>query len=228
MKSTLIGKTICHAVSLTTPGALADVITYTYTGNTFTFCSDPDSSPCTPTGYLSATISLSSTLPANMPFSNLTGDLVSAIFTDNGQNGLTLTFPGAPGDWTLEAGTGTDGQLTSWTLEGTLKQLEGGTLENVAELYTQYNDPQQGHPEDSSVLLVPPYNQQYQQSYEAHNVNNPGSWACTSGCGASPVPEPSMYCPMLIGLGLLGLMRKRRAPVTLLRSLVAGEQFTHP
>jgi hypothetical protein len=193
------------------PGSV-QASTYTYTGNAFTDClnAGPDTiPPCTPTGYLSATISLSFTLPANMPFSDLTADLISATFTDNGQNGLAFTFPSATGEWTFKAGTGTGGQITSWTLE---------VANNLAELFTEHNDPQQGSgnptAEDSSTLLLPPFDQQYQNQYDAYNVSAPGSWTCTTGCPTetSPVPEPRMFGPTLSALALLALMRKRIVP----------------
>jgi hypothetical protein len=50
----------------------------------------------------------------------------------------------------------------------------------------------------------------YQSAYEEILIRDNYAWPVRTGDVAAPIPEPETYAMMLAGLGLLGVMTRRR------------------
>jgi PEP-CTERM motif len=174
----------------------ADTV-YTYTGNSFTTaqndcCAVPQ--PVIP-GYISGSITLTSPLPDNLaPGTDISALLQSFTITANNGN---PEGPGVAGVVTLEVGTNANGAIDDWNVQ--FFEDFGYNLNYL----TTINDPSDG--------VYDLYNIAGGAGYNESVSNDPGVWACTSGCSAT-APEPGTSSLTLIGIGLLLATRRRIAP----------------
>jgi hypothetical protein len=175
LKSTVLCCSLACAASIST--ANADV-TYTYTGNVFTFFNSVNVD-YTATDSISGSFTLSMALPANQSLTSVA--ITSFSFTDGVQ---TINSPPT----TIEVGTDSSGNINAWsiTLENSSCLISGACLIESS------NDPSNpSSATDLGAFILPDMSQE-----EAFNIGDAGIWSSS----ASAVPGPT------IGAGLPGLI----------------------
>ena len=194
MKKTLIGTALCLAVSLITAPCHADTI-YTYTGNDLCVWYGG----CTGVygvGSIDATLTLAAPIQPDT-----TDTIFQRLVMWNPKSGFTLDTNDPQTqiyNGHMAFTTDANGAITMWDAELVNYPLGYELIQTISgSLYSRY-----------------PVDSEYPNGFLLGTTGSPGTWSCTSGClsESSSVPEPGTYGFALIGLGLLGLMRKRIVP----------------
>ena len=188
-------------------------VTYTYTGNPFSY----NGSAYSYVTHISGSFTVASPLAANSFYTNSgltlgksgggTGPAIGNYSFSDGKyinNFANYSTTGGPGgEWGNGTGSGTtifdvttgaDGNITSWYLN---------ILSSTAQMNTF--DCPASYPYGASVsdqVTAEP-----SSPYDAYNFGSPGTWSVTG------VPEPGTLSLMTLGLGGLALLRKSRQGV---------------
>lgn len=181
--------------------AHADTI-YTYAGNPFNSCT----SGCTTSGFLSGSITLAAAVPNSSSLADLSSQLISATFNDNGGLGVTISTSQLGSSVpVLKLGTDASGNLNAWFISISFSLPPGTTL--FQNIQTESQNCCSGNPAHDYVYSgdgsVPG------SSIVITVDGSAGAWTCTSGCpappspDAAPVPEPSTWLLLMVGLPLM-------------------------
>jgi hypothetical protein len=182
-------------------------VTYTYQG--LNYCSrcirdsDPPPGTYTTSMSISGSIELANPLPANLPPTIITGEVLSHTFTD-GRNRLTEADTHPRYDFLLAVGTDAAGNITTWYLQRS--SLRGSTVPGFmlqTILLLSDSTARLGFGDDSarmeecSSLTVPCHDG---VAVDLAWIPGRGTWTF--------VPEPTTA--LLLGLGLIGIAATRR------------------
>jgi len=169
---------------LTAASVQAVPITYSYTGNPFTFVS----APYTTSDFVSATVTLAGPLAPRMRFTSVTPTaftLFDGVQTITNLNASTSSFSFA---------TGPDGMITAWDVEG---HRPTGQIQTVG-----------GGPQSSgdlgSVFLPTKF-------ATGDNANMPGTWALVSPTVPDTGSTLSLMTLTLMALGVAARRFQRAA-----------------
>ncbi len=168
------------------PAAMADLTTYTYTGNDFNQFENA-AGVYTTSDHITISFSIA-TLADNLAFAIITP--ISFSISD----GVT-TFTNPADSPSFEVGTGSLGQITSWWITGT------GPVSSADQDSKLISSNSTGQtPADFSFIS--------QDQELAQNVHDLGNW--TQQTQVSPVPEPSSMLLTSTTLLALTLLARRR------------------
>jgi hypothetical protein len=171
----------------------ASTITYTYTGNDFTFAQPPTYSK---SDSVSGYFTLASPLGDSLVDYSFTPTIYS--FTDGVQ---TFTNASPPSTVTFAVDTDLSGNISEWYVF--LQNPDPGST--TSQTYTV----ETGYGSDVTALTRDFGNVPVGQAEgQGGNSFDQGSWKASSSGGGSTVPEPSNVA--LVGLGLLGIGLVRR------------------
>jgi hypothetical protein len=198
MKNNLIATALLLiAAALLSPLAHAGVV-YTYTGNAFYGNCPTGESTC---GFISGTIELSAPIAADTTIES-TSDVIAEDFTATGPQGSiqdTSLWSASPSEpFFLE--TDMNGNVVNWSIFLGSCTYYGyclGTSDNT---------------NPGAYFGIEDTASNGDTAFNNYNVNDPGTWECTSGCTTSAVPESGTDGLTLIVLGFLWLGRKRLVP----------------
>jgi hypothetical protein len=175
--------------------AMADPVTYTYTGNALNDCV---AGTCG-SGYISGFFTLADPLADNMAWTDITSEVLDFSFTDNGVFGVTIDPSNAyaPTD-VFYAETDSNGDVVQWEVSVSGQGDFYHTPQQSASLVTYYapeyvngvGGPNGG---DTTQLDFP-------WGYEDLNSADPGAWTSEES-GPASVPEPGTFGVTLIGVG---------------------------
>ncbi len=204
-------KAIYLAAAFFTCSAYGNVI-YSYTGNVLQCGVEVDSPDCRAGGHLSGSITLAGPLGADLPLTDITSQVLSGTFTDDGAFGNVLSTNYETHDY-FAIGTDDSGNINTWEVGfDNLGILPVAPYENIATVRFLGA---QAFSQDGSDYNPDGTDQNAEGALLQYN---PGTWTCTSGCPSepSPVSEPGAYGAIPVGLALLALYRQRMAPRRLL------------
>jgi hypothetical protein len=173
-----------------TTAAHADSATYTYTGLDFTVT---DGGPISDSDYITATITLSTALPANQPLTNDEGELTSWTISDQYSTYYSTDPDVLPNDTQLFLET-TDSVITDWEFSiSELGEIILRTINAAPNVFDETSNLNDG--------------------YGAYNTGTPGSWATVSSVPPS-TPEPSTCVLVFSGVILVIAIRRYSAGAT--------------
>jgi len=199
---TLIGFALGYLASVS---AAAASTVYTYTGqnytNTTSFDPTPPSGSYTSAMHVSGTITLATLLAPNLPFQDISAQILDFSFFDGR---TTITKATASQPVTLFAGTDPFGNITGW---GVGLNMGNDILQTLGEQsYFIQTSTVHDQGEITECTAVGTLGCSFSQSDAAFNDRSPGIW---SNPDITPVPAA---LPLFAGgLGVIGLVvRKRR------------------
>ncbi len=172
----------CTAMALCAASPIANAVTYSYTGNTFTSVS----APYTTSDSVSGTITLATPLAANLT-SFTTVLPTSFSFTSAGET-ISNSTPGSGSQFFFK--TDAAGDITYWgatVYVGSVSQFSISTI-NAPTTYGVYDSIQHGGGTEQGLVS-----------------KSPGTWSVMAS-----VPEPEAYALTLAGLILVGSATARR------------------
>jgi len=184
-------------------------VTYTYTGNPFSYNGSAYSDVTSVSGYFTVASALAPNTTLLLTPDTIGGTITDYSFTDGRYiddiGNYSTSAPvnidtgigsGAP---TFAVTTGANGDITYWDLN-----ILSPTAYLASWNVNSWNSPVYDTLYDEGAVgdgvVADP-----SQSYDAYNNNSPGTWTVTSS-----VPEPATLSLIGLGLGGLALLRKQR------------------
>jgi hypothetical protein len=169
--------------------AMADT-TYTYTGNDFTYAEGPFST----SDFVSGSFTVAAPLPDDLPYTNITSDLIGFSFSDVPGN-FPFAFPGTAFlNSTFSVSTDSAGHIAQWDIS-----IQQFSYPYAADLISTANSPTEVEDFGGAVEIG-----------HADVVDDPGTWS--NATPPTPTPEPESL--FLFGTGALwivGLIRRKIA-----------------